>query len=315
VRYDAPPVPSSKNPLAWKRFRDVATRQAPDVRRQLLTAGCPGADMVIAGYSQGAILLRAIVPGLSAEQRRRIRNIDLIADPTADGRVDSALQHPADLGGRATAMGIDTFGGRTKWTFIGGAVGLVGFKQNRYPSDVAARTAQYCLPFDAVCDANPLNLAKFTRAGGRAVHDRYQFERIGHRAAKQIITGPRYMWTQPGPWGDASPEAAGRGVEMWKPLARWTVFTSGTGDLFVRFERMRWRGWGTREASASGSLTSCYIEGPTCETPIPVRLVLSRPQTANCGDESIAGGVIAYTRYRLTGYSPLAGEFSSMRVC
>src|SRR5262245_56145275 len=40
ARYDAPAVPGTPNPLAWKRFRDVASRQSPQVRAQLIASVC-----------------------------------------------------------------------------------------------------------------------------------------------------------------------------------------------------------------------------------------------------------------------------------
>ena len=118
---------------------------------------------------------------------------------------------------------------------------------------------------------------------------------------------PTYMWTQPAPWGDPSYRATGDGLELWRPLVRWGVGVDETGDLFVRFSRMQWRGWGTSTAVATGLLEDCYAEGPKCEKPVHVRLVLSRPRRMTCGERASAGGTLVYTQYQLSGYRPLAG--------
>jgi hypothetical protein len=126
---------------------------------------------------------------------------------------------------------------------------------------------------------------------------------------------PAHMWTQAGPWGDASDDGARNGIEFWKPRARWGVGIDDTGDLFVRFSKVQWRGWGTATVVATALLEECYAEGPQCEKPVHVRLVLSRPVRMDCGDEDLGGGVLVYTRYQLTGYRPLAGVRRSTRVC
>ena len=189
--YSAPGVPLwpvalaafSGNPVAvanafvsLKRFRDAAKNSSPSVRDTLVAAynRCPKRKIMIAGYSQGAILLRYVVPGLPLAVRKQVMVVDLVADPTEQGSIDNAMHHSGPYDLRWTREGIDTVFGR--------GLGLRrSFTQTPYPSDIATRSYQYCKPYDIVCDANPVNAPAGVREGPR--HGSYEWQNIGKAAA------------------------------------------------------------------------------------------------------------------------------------
>lgn len=192
--YSAPPVPLEeiaadvadngisnglrKGALRLKHYRDVATDEAPSVRAQLEGTydRCPQRRILLAGYSQGAILLRTVVPKLRKAVRAQISTVDLLGDPTADQRVDSELNHTpsgAPLYARQTGRGLDTAVNSARVTF----------KQTPYPA--AGRITQYCTPYDLVCEVNVVNAA---RAASKiiAAHQAYDFAGIGRFAAAAL---------------------------------------------------------------------------------------------------------------------------------
>jgi len=175
-----------------KQYRDLATTWAPAVQRQLEEAArrCRQRRILLAGYSYGNIIMRYVLPRLEPDVRKQIASVDLVSDPTADGRVDSTLRHPSNLAdARLTDAGIDTVGARTAWTFA--TVGLKSFRQTPYPKDVASRVYQYCAEGDLVCDfrfsGNPL--ADIFSQG--AIHKSYGFSAIGVFAARRVGSPPQ----------------------------------------------------------------------------------------------------------------------------
>jgi hypothetical protein len=139
---------------------------------------CKQRSILIAGYSQGNIVLREIVPYLPPALRRQIRRIDLIADPTADSRVDANLGDTGPAPMRLTNEGLDTTAGR--------AIHSGHFHQTKYPNDMALRVHQYCVPFDVVCDTSAFNLNPANLVGEVARHGHYPWERIGAEAATSL---------------------------------------------------------------------------------------------------------------------------------
>lgn len=191
--YPAPSLPLSelakalktRNPIAFadallklKQYRDVVTNTWRGVA-QMITAAynrCPQRTIVLSGYSLGGIVLRYVVPNLPDAVRSQIARIDLVADPTEQGTIDGDLQHSGPASARLTDQGVDTFAAEQFNPF---------FKQTHYPSDVSGVTYQYCLPYDVVCDTNPLNLTigwlnESTR------HRSYAFGTIGTMAAGSV---------------------------------------------------------------------------------------------------------------------------------
>lgn len=221
--YPAPPVPSFKEialavlkygglntrsaaavALIVKQFRDVASNSWQAVKAQLEAAynRCPNRKILLAGYSQGAILLRYIAPRLSAQIRQRIVSVDLFADPTEQRSVDSGLQHPANLDGRLTTEGIDTFSGLV---LNGGSFRQTGYAQ---PS----RTYQYCVPNDLVCEFNLGNLAASNIFNEGKIHASYAFELNGIAAAKRAGRFSPPTPTIPGSVGTCGAYAVGPAV-------------------------------------------------------------------------------------------------------
>jgi hypothetical protein len=178
--YSAPAVPFSVKPTTWVHYRTVATREAPGVEGQLVRAynRCKQRLILIAGYSQGSIVLREIVPHLSLALSRQIRRIDLIADPTEDKRSDGILSDRGPKPMRLTSEGLDTAAGR--------AIHNGHFRQTAYLKVVAGVTHQYCVPYDVVCDASGYNLTPGNLAGEGARHRSYPFAAIGTAAGNSL---------------------------------------------------------------------------------------------------------------------------------
>lgn len=192
--YSAPPVPSfgtivkaallggnGRVVLIGKSYRDAVSVSWQSVRSELNAAylRCPSRPILLAGYSQGGILLRYIVPHLPAGIVKRIVSVDLIADPTEQAAVDSGLQHPAGLDGRLTTDGIDTWAGAAIHAGV-------GFRQAAYPTALQDRVYQYCKPTDLVCDFSAGNLNPLRVLHEGTVHASYAFAAIGQAAAARL---------------------------------------------------------------------------------------------------------------------------------
>lgn len=205
--YSAPPVPLKQLALALtrgglsaksaavatlivKQYRDAASNSWRSVKAELEAAyaRCPNRKIMLAGYSQGAILLRYIVPQLDPTILAQIVSVDLIADPTEQRVVDRLLKHPRDLDGRLTDEGIDTFAGTVLHALHGGL-----FRQKNYPTSIAERTYQYCVDGDLVCDFKIQNLAPSLIFNEGRIHASYGFELIGLAAGRRLgrLSSPR----------------------------------------------------------------------------------------------------------------------------
>jgi len=166
--------------LILKTFRDAASNSWQSVMNELTEAyaRCPTRKIVIAGYSQGAILLRYIIRRLDPSVLQQIVSVDLFADPTEQRSVDSDLQHPTNLDGRLTNEGIDTFSGRV--------VNAGSFKQTAYPTAIAPRVFQYCVDGDLVCDFSAVSLAPSNLFNEGKIHASYGFELGGIVAGRRL---------------------------------------------------------------------------------------------------------------------------------
>jgi hypothetical protein len=267
--YPAPPVPSWKQlvtaivagggltaksatavALIVKQFRDVASNSWQTVEDELNAAynRCPTRKILLAGYSQGAILLRYIVPRLPLPVRNRIVSVDLFADPTEQAVVDRPLQHPPALDGRLTTMGLDTFSG----------VVLSGksFRQRAYPEP--RKVYQYCVQNDLVCELNVGNLALSNSANEGKIHASYGFENIGINAGKRVgAFGASALHV----WGDDGQAY----VQPKKLMLKGWSFT-----------KISWSSWAD---SANGTATLC--QDGKCSTGT---LKLEYKRQAYCGD-------------------------------
>jgi hypothetical protein len=136
--------------------------------------------------------LRIALRQLPKDVLDQVVRIDLFSDPTADGAVDQALQHPADLDGRLTNAGADTAAARLAWkagsfASLGGVIGsTVNFRQKPYP--LPSRVFQYCVPYDVVCDVNPVNAGKAIADSDKMgkIHVSYAFAYVGKIAARTL---------------------------------------------------------------------------------------------------------------------------------
>jgi len=181
------PVALARLAVALKGYRDVATRESADVVLQLERAHrrCRQRVIFVAGYSQGNIVLRRALPALSRAARSKVASVDLVADPTADQRVDWILNHAPGgppLFARQTGRGLDT-----------AANSLRPFRQTRY-SSWGKKITQYCVPYDLVCEVNAANVGAVGAI--LAIHRSYDVGSIGERAATVVqshdgpVSGP-----------------------------------------------------------------------------------------------------------------------------
>jgi uncharacterized membrane protein YgcG len=194
--YDAPPLPvlgSWQNVAKTLLFgvggvaqqviayRNVAKSEWQQVANQLNHAYdiCPQRKIIIAGYSYGALLLRYVIPHLAnSPVLRQIVHVDLVADPTAQGSVDTELAQDGPSPRRTTGSGLDTWAGEV--------VHHGEFRQASYPTSIASKTFQYCISYDVVCDTNPTNLTPWNLASEDGRHTSYPWRTIGAFAAESL---------------------------------------------------------------------------------------------------------------------------------
>lgn len=192
-------ISAAKVALAFKQYRDVVGKESPGVRQQLSDAAkrCSKRQILVAGYSLGNIVLREMFNALPRDVRSQVVSVDLVADPTADQRVDNDLDHKpvgAPLHARLTGAGVDT------------ALNALrpSFRQRAYNRSrtgrPALRVTQYCVPYDLVCDLNPVNVAGWGR--GVKVHSSYASGGIGERSAKELGNAPGFVSSPPGAAGE-----------------------------------------------------------------------------------------------------------------
>jgi Cutinase len=167
--------------LVLKDYRDAPAKSWHSVRGELKAAyrRCPSRPILLAGYSQGAILFRYVVPRLPSTILHKIISVDLIADPTEQAAVDVGLQHPANLDGLLTGDGIDTWAGAA--LHVG-----TGFLQMSYPRTMQERVYQYCVTNDLVCNLTVANLDPTNVAVEGKTHASYGFGAIGVAAAERL---------------------------------------------------------------------------------------------------------------------------------
>jgi hypothetical protein len=229
--YPGPPVPSFPKvanaallggptavALIAKNYRDAASNSWQSASAELAAAyaRCPGRPILLAGYSQGAILLRYIVPRLPAKILAKIASVDLIADPTEQRAVDSQLQHPTNLDGRLTDQGIDTFSGLI--------LNAGSFRQTAYPAGLRGHVYQYCVSGDFVCDLSRSNLTVANAANEGKIHASYAFETVGIAAGKRI--GSYSSGIQPQPAASSTPQV------LRMAGANYAVGSSGPATVY-----------------------------------------------------------------------------------
>jgi Cutinase len=242
AEYPAPKVPITKAIAAlalgpgalpaeigiWKTYRDAASGSWQGVAAALIAAHdrCPQRRILVAGYSQGGIILRYVFRRL-AESRpdilNAVRSVDLVADPTADGLVDNNLRHPPAEDGRLTS-GLDTRSARSL---------RPGFRQWRYPPSIEKRVWQYCASYDSVCDPPGLP-HKVT-----SIHTGYAWGAHGLTAAKRLGLAPAAPTSDGGGTVtdlpiDGSPPPPPPPPPSWAettggPTNTWTNYTNAGG--------------------------------------------------------------------------------------
>lgn len=120
-------------------------------------SSCPGERFVIAGFSQGAMVVGQFArdhPSLSASSGGPVSGIIMWADPEFNG--NDSLSKGADPGG-------SVFINPSGW------LGFIGWYYNQrytFPSAWSGRLHSYCTSDDGVCDWNPINAPKLVNRHG-----------------------------------------------------------------------------------------------------------------------------------------------------
>ena len=161
VQYPAAPVPLNGGLGGWMDFMDSVengTDAAAD-QFEAFTERCPATKVVLAGYSQGAMVIH--------------RNLDDLAD---DPHVAAALliadgdRLPADttinLGSTAIAPGLGK-GVAQEHSFLASA------PTSPLPPEIGARTVSVCDVGDPVCDYDPDTTTDATSPAALAIHTSY----------------------------------------------------------------------------------------------------------------------------------------------
>jgi Cutinase len=158
VEYPAIEVPEDGGVLDWANFMGSVDTGAAALGKQYeaFVQQCPTSKVVLAGYSQGAMVVHRNLQALSASPN--LATVLLVAD--GDRRPDDPT---LNLG---TASGIPERGKGVAqdWPILAHAPAVL-------PADIGARTISVCDLGDAVCDPDPD--ADKTSARAVAVHTSY----------------------------------------------------------------------------------------------------------------------------------------------
>jgi hypothetical protein len=96
---------------------------------------CPGMNIGLMGYSQGAQVINQSLAMLDAEERKVIRAVLMISDPQSAGDTSYDAPVAADTGLPTSRLGGGVFGRKT------------------LPADIQSRSTDFCIIGDPVCDA------------------------------------------------------------------------------------------------------------------------------------------------------------------
>ena len=161
VVYPAAPVPLDGGIGGWMTFMDSVKAGAGATAAQLeaFTAKCPDTKVILAGYSQGAMVIH--------------RNLEDLAD---DPHVAAALliadgdRLPADttfnMGSTAAAPGVGK-GVAQEHSFLASA------PTSKLPPEIGARTVSVCDLGDPVCDYDPDATTDSMSPAALAIHSSY----------------------------------------------------------------------------------------------------------------------------------------------
>ncbi|WP_433334695.1 cutinase family protein [Spirillospora sp. CA-294931] len=136
-------LPYPANPVGLKTYppslRDGVWILRLALRR--IISRCPGTNVGIVGYSQGAQVTDLTLRAIPEVERRVVRGVVLLSDPV-------------NLGHTAHAITV-TPGGQV---VTRKGKGILGALTDPYPADMQARTFDFCIEGDPVCDApDPLS--------------------------------------------------------------------------------------------------------------------------------------------------------------
>jgi hypothetical protein len=159
VQYPAAPVPLDGGIGGWMGFMDSVEdgTKATAAQFKAFTAQCPATMVVLAGYSQGAMVIHRNLEGMADDPH--VAAALLIADGDRLP-VDNVI----DMGSTAIAPGVGK-GVAQEHSFLASA------PTSKLPTAIGARTVSVCDVGDPVCDYDP-DTTKLTNAT-LAIHTSY----------------------------------------------------------------------------------------------------------------------------------------------
>jgi hypothetical protein len=117
---------------------------------------CPSQDIVLAGFSQGALVVNQAMRTLPVSILERVDGLALIADPAFDpkfaGNVGTYSKNDEGI--------VSTFTSVYK-------------TQNYLPATVSGKAKAYCLAYDPVCNYSVVSLTNCAWSGKKCTHNLY----------------------------------------------------------------------------------------------------------------------------------------------
>ena|GEM_PF-4510465 len=119
--------------------------------RNVLGRGCTIAPQIIMmGYSQGALVVEGALNALKSSERKLITGVLLFGDPMYDPTKSYAEGGVGVLGAGGILLTLKSLSKLNRWTNLASFLPLMKVTK-KLPSDMANRTYDYCYPEDPVC--------------------------------------------------------------------------------------------------------------------------------------------------------------------
>lgn len=123
---------------------------ATQVRAVLLRGCAITPQIILLGYSQGALAVEGGLNHLNSPQRSKVTGVLLFGDPMYDPTKSFAKGGVGVLGGPGLLLGLKSLIKLNKWTSLLKLLPLLSVFQ-KLPPDMAKRTYDYCYPQDPAC--------------------------------------------------------------------------------------------------------------------------------------------------------------------
>lgn len=156
--YTAAPVPIINKGASVSAFVNSVNSGKTMLANYLTTqaALCKSQDIVLAGFSQGALVITQAMRSLPVSVLNRVDGLALVADPAFDpkfsGNVGTYSRNDEGI--------VSTFTSVYK-------------TQNYLPAAVSGDAKSYCLAYDPVCNYSVVSLTNCAWSGKKCAHNRY----------------------------------------------------------------------------------------------------------------------------------------------